>query len=80
MVSTRTKMRGARKVKRKPTRKGSMNWEREMRRKNKLKKNLNWLKRTTGMKLSIEYFWLDILLDVYLCVVGLFDVNVIVLN
>jgi len=65
MVRTRTKTRGAKNVKRKPTRSGSKNCDSETIRKNKLKKNLNWLKRTTGMKFSVEYFWFDIELEGY---------------
>ena len=33
----------------------------------KLKKSLNWLKRTTGRKLSMLYFWLLTALEVGLC-------------
>jgi hypothetical protein len=56
MVRSKTKTRGARKVKRKPTRKGSKNCESETIRKKRLKKNLNWLKRTSGIKFNVEYF------------------------
>jgi hypothetical protein len=33
-----------------------MSWERAVNKKNMLKKNLNSLYKTTGMKVSIEYF------------------------
>ncbi len=56
MVNRSTKTKGARKVKRKPTRRVSKNWEMETIRKNRLKKNLNWLNKTNGMKFQIVYF------------------------
>lgn len=75
MVTIMTNTRGATYVKRNPvnnqTRKiqnnlptlnGGKNWEIAITRKNKLKKNLNWLMRTTGIKVMIEYFWLQSLL------------------
>jgi hypothetical protein len=56
MVRIRTKIRGAKKVNKKPTRRDSKNYETEMPKKKMLKKNLNWLKRTSGMKVKTEYF------------------------
>jgi hypothetical protein len=65
MVSKRTKIKGAKKVNRKPTRSGSKNCETEIPKKKMLKKNLNWLIKTSGRKEKIEYFWLEIRFDEY---------------
>ena len=56
MVKRSTKIKGAKKVNRKPTRRDSKNCDSEIPKKKMLKKNLNWLNRTRGMKENIEYF------------------------
>ena len=58
MVTNSTKANGATYVNRNPTLRNGMNCERAMQRKKKLKKNLNWLISTTGMNVTMLYFWL----------------------
>jgi hypothetical protein len=56
IVKRSTKIKGAKNVKRKPTRRDSKNYESEIPKKKMLKKNLNWLNRTRGMNDNTEYF------------------------
>lgn len=51
-----TKTKGATYENKKPTFRGSMNYDKVIRRKNRLKKYLNWSNNTIGMNVIILYF------------------------
>ena len=58
IVTSSTNAKGAMYVNKNPTFRKGTNYERAMQRKKKLKKNLNWLMSTTGMNVTMLYFWL----------------------